>query len=341
MCSADLDRILLSLSGSAFESFGGGLRELEVRMARGISMAEYQRRVREAQRKQKQAIDDYNRKVRAHNAEVKREVDAHNREVERQRQRFNSAVREYNRKVRAHNAQVEAENRRRRAALQSLANRSTTVRYQVLHTSTVSLNHAYDRLEGHVGEQEADANDDLILNLPAQEAANSAEVMRSLLEEGPVADIDPEALRTSKLSDALRTISEDLDARWGGALFALSPQNPDAARHFCTSAREIFIKILDLRAPDQDVLQTIPNCPTTDKGYPTRRARVQFMLQRRNIDSDELGDFVDADINNVLDLFSVFNSATHGAAGKYELTKLLAIKTRVEGGIRFLSRLAA
>lgn len=308
-------------------------------MVRRVSPAEYQRLMREQQRKQQQAIDQANRKIAQHNAKVKREVDQHNREVERRRQAHNRAVGDYNRKVRAHNAQVEANNRRRRAALQSLANRPAAVRYEVLSSSTVTLSGAYERLEARVGGQDSDATDDLLLNLPAQEAANSADVMTALIEEGPVADVNPEALRTSELNNVLSQISEDLDARWRGALFALSPQNPDAARHFCTSAREVFVQILDLRAPDAEVVRAAPDCAKTDRGQPTRRAKIGFIMRRKGIDSTELGDFVEDDINNVLDLFSVFNSATHGAAGKYEMTKLAAIKKRVEGGIEFLSRL--
>lgn len=38
--------------------------------------------------------------------------------------------------------------------------------------------------------------------------------------------------------------------RWKGALFSLSPTNPDAAQHFCTSAREVLTSMLDIAAPD-------------------------------------------------------------------------------------------
>jgi hypothetical protein len=213
------------------------------------------------------------------------------------------------------------------------------VRYEVFRSSTVSLNTAFERLERHVGTQESDANDDLILALPAQENANSLDVINALLDDESSSDTVSANLRTSELNDALRHISVDLDARWRGALFALSPQNPDAARHFCTSAREIITQILDMRAPDPDVISALPACARTTEGRPTRRAKVQFILQRRGIGSEELGDFVEADIENVVGLFQIFNSATHGAAGKYELNKLAAIKKRVEGGILFLSRL--
>ena len=330
-------------------------------VVRRVTPAEYQRLMRERQR----AIEDYNRKAAQHNREVQRkiddhnrkvdqhnqrvrqdiarynrEVDAHNREVERRRQNAKRAIDNYNREIRAHNAREIANEQRRRAELQRLTSRPVTVRYKVFHSSVVALDSAYDRLSQSVAEQESDANDDLILALPAQENANSVAVMNALLEEGPLTDVVPPGLQQSELEGQLRQISEDLDARWRGALFALHPQNPDAARHFCTSAREIITHILDLRAPDADVIGADPGCERTQDNRVTRRTKIQFMLKRRGIASAELGDFIEEDIKNVLGLFQVFNSATHGAAGKYEMNKLLAIKKRVEGGILFLSRLA-
>lgn len=334
-------------------------------MVRRVSPAEYQRLMREQARKQQRAIDEYNRKVAQQNREVQRQVDAHNREVERHNQRVRQdiarynrevdahnraverqsqhakrAIEAYNREVRAHNARVRANDQRRRAELQRLANRPVTVRYEVFHKSVRALDTAYDRLQQHVSEQASDTNDELVLGLPAQETANSIAVMNALLEDGPMTDVVPLGLQQSELGDELRRISDDLDARWRGALFALHPHNPDAARHFCTSAREIITQILDLRAPDADVISSDPSCERTQDNRVTRRAKVQFILNRLGISSTELSDFVEEDIKNVLGLFQVFNSATHGAAGKYDMSKLVAIKKRVEGGILFLSRLA-
>ncbi|MBR0644876.1 pPIWI-associating nuclease domain-containing protein [Plastoroseomonas hellenica] len=330
-------------------------------MIRYVSPAEYQRLMRERQRK----VDEYNRKVAQHSQKMAREIDAHNRkvdqnnrqvrqdierynqaaaahnrEIERRRQEQKRAIDTYNREVRAHNARVIAQDQRRRVELQRLSRQPVTVRYEVFRQSVVSLDTAYERLERHVSDQVSDTNDDLILGLPAQENANSIAVMNALLADDLLTDAVPAGLQQSELQDELRRISIDLDARWRGALFALSPQNPDAARHFCTSAREIITHILDLRASDADVITANPSCGRTKEDRPTRRAKVQFILSQRGIASTELGDFVDEDINNVLDLFQIFNSATHGAAGKYDMAKLLAIKKRVEGGILFLSRLA-
>lgn len=321
-------------------------------MVRYVTPAEYQRLVRDELRRQQDAINRYNREVDAHNREVQRRrqqaideinrhnraVDAHNRTVV---QRQQQAIDTYNREVRAHNSRVLAHQQRQRTALAQLRGQTITVQYSTLHTSALTLNTAYERLAQHVGAQFSDENDDLILGFPGRENANSLEVVNALLGEGPAPQTDmPIRLQETAIGAELRQISGDLDSRWRGALFALDPRNPDAARHFCTSAREVITHILEVRAPDDDVVRVIPDCSRTSSGKPTRRAKIQFLLQRRGISSGELENFVDADITNVVDLFQVFNSATHGEAGKYDFNRLSAIKTRVEGGIIFLSRLA-
>ena len=108
-------------------------------------------------------------------------------------------------------------------------------------------------------------------------------------------------IESSELTDHLSIFSEDLDSRWRGALFSLNPRNPAAARHFCTSAREIITRIIDISAPD---------------------------------------DVVDSDIDDVVGLFRVFNDGTHGDAGTFDLVTLQALRGRVEGAIRFLSTVA-
>lgn len=84
------------------------------------------------------------------------------------------------------------------------------------------------------------------------------------------------------------------------------------------------------------VLAAYPDAPRTPEGWPTRRTRIRYCLARRGRDSESLAEFVDADIQNVVDLFQVFNDGTHGAAGRFDLSELLAVKNRVEQAIRFL-----
>ena len=145
----------------------------------------------------------------------------------------------------------------------------------------------------------------------------------------------------SPLSPVLQAISADLSDRWRGALFSLNLSNPDAARHFCTSAREIITRILDTKAPDSMVVGAMPGCDCTPQGKPTRRAKIRYFLHQKGMEQNELEAFVETDMDNVVDLFQVFNEGTHGSAGKFGLTQLQAIRKRVEDAIMFLSGLVS
>ena len=130
------------------------------------------------------------------------------------------------------------------------------------------------------------------------------------------------------------------DHRWRGAIFSLNPNYPDASRHFCTSSREILCQILELAAPNGEVIAANPSCPRTEDGDPTRRAKIHYLLGRRGLSVDSLDEFVEQDVQNIIELFNVFNSGTHGAAGKFKLPELFTIKKRVEDGILFVAGIA-
>lgn len=51
--------------------------------------------------------------------------------------------------------------------------------------------------------------------------------------------------------------------------------------------------------------------------------------------------FVESDIDNILELFHVLSDGTHGIAGRYDDKKLMQVKKRVEQGINFLCEIAA
>ena len=120
----------------------------------------------------------------------------------------------------------------------------------------------------------------------------------------------------------------------------MHPDNPDASRHFCTSARELISSFLEAVAPDVEVLAADPDCVRTPQGSISRRARVHHCLSRRGGYDAALEAFIEADLDNVLGLFVDFNSGAHGEAGKFDLARLTAIKVRVEGAIQFVSRIA-
>lgn len=121
----------------------------------------------------------------------------------------------------------------------------------------------------------------------------------------------------------------------------MQPGNPDAARHFCTSSREILDTMLVSAAPDDAVKAGRPNYEKTPDGGVSRRARIRFSLERRGTHDLHLENFVEDDLNDIIVLFREFNAGTHGSAGRFDLGQLSTIKARVEGAIQFLHRIVS
>lgn len=285
-------------------------------MARRISFSQQRSKIR-------QAVNKYNQAVRKRNQNIRNAVN-----------KYNNAVRQYNARVRANRQKIINQLNRLRSR--------TVIRHEVLHASTLTLNASYQNLEAKEHEFENLAFGSKFLDLSEKENANSLAVSNALEEDEQENIIgNQEELVNTSITDELSQISTDLDSRWKGALFSLSPSNPDASRHFCTSAREIFIQILDYHAPNATVLARFPDCDKTEDDLPTRRWKIKYILVNAGIVSEEAVDFVDEDVKNVLQLFSVFNTGTHGSAGVYEFSKLAAIKERVESGIMYLSSIGA
>lgn len=286
-------------------------------MARRISVSQMKSQLRQLERKQKKAIDDYNRAVRNYNNEIKKQVNNYNR-----------FVREYNSAVRRNRQIVNRE--LRKLNMQS----SLNVSYA---SSLNNMNQYYSRVNSiyHEG-ADVTPEQNRILDLVEQEHANSI-ITANLLENDVLPEEDTADI---ELGNKLLMVSEDLHNRWKGAVFSLSPSNPDAARHFCTSAREIFTEFIEQKAPDEEVFLYNPCCKKTDRGNATRQEKIKYMM--RNMEFDEsVCKFADANIDNILELFYVLSNGTHGEAGKYDLKKLLQVKKRVEQGINFLCEISA
>nr|WP_246485544.1 hypothetical protein [Aminobacter carboxidus] len=272
------------------------------------------------------AVREYNREVDRVNQHNRRVVQEHNRQVAQYSQKRRAAVSKYNQAVRTHNAQVERERQRRLSALRSL----TTTRYSEVSASSFDLSERFDRIEPG-----ADAD---ILAAAERESSNSAAVAYALNAD---AEAPAEVTHDTGILDYLADLSQDLCDRWKGALFALNPANTDAARHFCTSVREIFTEILDRWALDADVIAADPAYEKTPNGTPSRRAKIRYLLKQKGADSPAMLGFVEKDIEDILQLFPVFNKATHGAAGAISFASLKALRQRVEGGIMFLATIAS
>jgi hypothetical protein len=211
---------------------------------------------------------------------------------------------------------------------------------KALHKSTNSLNRSYQSLEKRESEFENIPFGNQFLNLSKRENANSLAALNALESNEPGTSLaNDEDIMSTTITSELCSISTDLESRWKGALFSLNPRNPEASRHFCTSAREVYIQILDHFAPDEKVLSRFPGCDKNNS-LPTRRWKIKFILLNSGISSDGAVDFVDEDINNVLQLFRVLNDGTHGSAGKFEFAQLRTIKERVESGIIYLTTIS-
>ncbi len=287
-------------------------------MPRRMNLSQLRSKIRQAQTKQRQAIQKWNSAVRRHNSKV--------RQYNSERRR---AIDVLNRKVRAHNARVRANRSRLRSALKSLSSRTIPISYTSSHLSVIALNSAYERLD------HSNANP-FLSDLAERDTANSANVLNTLLGYNSQVQLGDEELTSTKLTESLKGYPVDIQDRWSGALFALNPHNPDAARHFCTSSREILADILNCGAPDGEVLSWFPDCQVTERGMPTRRAKIHYCLDRRGLGNEALEDFTEANIKNLSVLFKDLNSGAHGPAGRFSLPQLIAIKTRVEDAIEFI-----
>ena len=287
-------------------------------MPRRISSSQLRSKLRQLESRQRQAVQQYNSDVRTHNqkarrnrSELKRRIDA------------------YNRSVRAYKSRVRANQARLRAALRGLSAQTVPVRYVPLRRSVESLSAAYTRLDS------SDA-DPYLSDLAERDTANSVVVLNTLMVDTDSHLSTAADLTRTRISTTLESYSKDLRDRWTGAIFALNPNNPDAARHFCTSAREIAAKIIDTEAPDAEVFSWHPNCQITDHGTPTRHVKIAYCLDRSDLANDFLEDFIDTNTKDLSALFQDLNSGAHGPAGRYSLSQLVAIKTRVEDFIEFM-----
>lgn len=293
-------------------------------MARKMTPAQYNAWVRQENAKRKRALDAYNAEVRRVNAHNRRAT-AHNKQV----------VADYNRRARAHNDRLKRE-------IARLARTSST-RHITYQRSVSTLRTSFGQLEAAADAPGWRGPVDLV-ELSESETANSVAALNSLLADSttvPTTADEVAALRSTIITSELTSFDPELDARWRGALFSLHPDNPDASRHFCTSARELLSSLLECVAPDAEVIEADPNCPRTPQGSVSRRARVHHCLTRRGGYDAALEEFIEADLDNVLSLFTEFNSGTHGRAGQFDPTRLGAIKLRVEGAIQFVSRIAS
>ena len=207
-----------------------------------------------------------------------------------------------------------------------------TTKYTI---SVRNLNSSYEKVNATYNQLNSTTKEKEIFNYIEQENVNNLTVANMLISSEAEEDIDTE-LQDNVIGDQLKKLSDDLNNRWLGAIFALNPHNPDATRHFCTSTREIFTEIFDKYAKDKEVFSIFPDCDKTDRGNATRKSKIKYFLYKKGIDIKNADEFIDNDIDNILELYHILSNGTHGEAGRYSIIQLKAIKKRVEDVINFL-----
>lgn len=287
-------------------------------MAKKFNASQFKSQIRRIQSQQNQALRKLDTAVRKYNSEMKKQVNA-----------YNKFVREYNASVRHNRQIIEREARK----LNSYSNGQMSS-YRMSVSTMQQWYHSVNQVYGEGVEITPAQNH--ILNLIEEEQATSL-ITANAVENDSAPEVDTQNI---ELGNKLQIISIDLHNRWKGAIFALNPENPDASRHFCTSAREIFTEFIECKAPDKEVFAYNPSCERTKQGNATRREKIRYMM--RNVDMDNsVIEFADANIQNILELFHVLSDGTHGASGRYEFNKLIQVKKRVEQGINFLCEISA
>ena len=276
-----------------------------------FSASHFKSQIRQAQRKAER--------------QLKNELNQASRKIERD---INREICNYNSKMQ-HNRQIVLRELKKLQTHSTMTIRSSyAISLDAMQKHYVTIGNVYQN-ESLTPQQE------YILNLIEQEQANGL-ITANVVENN---DFPAENTDDIEIGAKLQHVSDDLNNRWKGAVFAINPQNPDAARHFCTSAREIFTEFIELKAPDDAVFQYNPNCQKTNQGNATRREKIKYMMRNSNMDESVIS-FAESDITNILELFHVLSDGTHGPAGRYSYQNLLQVKKRVEQGIYFLCEIS-
>lgn len=253
------------------------------------------------------------------------------REAKKAENQFKQSVNNYNRAVRQYNTDV----RNAKNKIQRELNKMGSINYTVktnYYISTKVVHDTYTKVSDFYNKGYIDDN---LFNAIENEDANNLELSNVVLNNYEVENYDIE-LDESNISAKLIKISEDLDCRWRGALFSLNPNNPEAARHFCTSTREILKVLIDDGIKDKDVIATNPQCEKTKNGTPTRKEKIKYAMNKKGINNELIIDFTDSNIENTVSLINELSNGTHGHANKYSLNQLKSFKKRFEDSINFV-----
>ena len=114
----------------------------------------------------------------------------------------------------------------------------------------------------------------------------------------------------SKAEEKIISINNSWGILLKGAEESLISKNPDKVRHTITSLRELITQILHTCAPDDDIRKIYINQKYYHNNKPTRRTRIDYILQKKYQNSDLL-EIIDKDIDAIIELFNLYQKGTH------------------------------
>jgi len=186
-----------------------------------------------------------------------------------------------------------------------------------------------------------------ITRLPSVEFYNSANLLEAVTFEGSESILKQEehlvkeeilSETEAELPKLLTDLSPDLVPVLRGAMETLKTDNPDRARHFTTSMRELFTRVLHELSPDDEIREWTQSSElfkdNDPKKAPTRKGRLLFIC--RNINHGPFCDFIDKDIAAFLGIMDLFQRGTHEIPSPYTPNQLQALKVRAESAIRYI-----
>lgn len=140
------------------------------------------------------------------------------------------------------------------------------------------------------------------------------------------------------IEELLPTLLADLDNKliklWQGAKAALSSKNPDKARHFAISLRELFSHVIHYLSPEDKIKDWNSDPNLFVNGKPTRKTRLLYIC--RHVNNGPFEKFVQKDIDALLEFLNLFQKGTHSIDEDYNEEQLSVMLMRMESALRFL-----
>jgi hypothetical protein len=181
-----------------------------------------------------------------------------------------------------------------------------------------------------------------LASVPSWELFNHTTVLNRISvgadEEYDLTDLEETANEVAAetalgLEPLLARLGPPYVAAWSGASVALASDNPDRARHFLSSLRELFTSVMHRLAPDDEIARWTSAEDHYHQGKPKREARLQYIC--RGVNDRRFHDFLKADIDSMTHLYNLLNRV-HAMPVHYSDDQLTVIRVRVEGALLFL-----